>query len=443
MGLETIIHAVPALLDACEADVLNTLSSTNSTLRQKVLACVRKISHIEKPYERGSLQSKYIAALVSAPFVHLMDLHLSSSLSISQIALLANGDWPSLNKLKLYTPLHTTASIQQITAASWPQLEELDFGLTVLTASDIKFLVKKEWPLKVLRCQLSRYMSAEDSRDAMSSLQQSNWNSLQSIQLDFDDCPSGIEAAGLSELKRGNWPQLTTLALENWMLDKEAASHLIQGSWPHLQSLTIHVDSTDAIPMLTQAEWPQLAHLQLGQYLARTPDVVPAGLAMLKHSSWPMLKSLRLTGLEVTSDILHALSQANWTLLDMFVSEFTDWDAAIISSLTKVNWPALKKLSLRSRMTHQWPHQRHTVSIDAQSIEILSSANWPLMESIYLDTVPGDLASLMPILNAPWPCLKAFKFRSGGLDPISSEVFTKAVQDKWIGCFVEEGNPQF
>lgn len=122
--------------------------------------------------------------------------------------------------------------------------------------------------------------------------------------------------------------------------------------------------------MLTQADWPQLSHLQLTQYLSGPPNVVPAGLAVSKYSSWPVLKSSCLTGLKGTSDILHAFSQANWALLETFVSEFTEWDAFTISSLTAVSWPALK--SLRGRGP-SW----HMLSIDAESIEILSTAHWP------------------------------------------------------------------
>ena len=52
-------------------------------------------------------------------------LHISSRLSVLQVSLLTNGEWPMLHKLELYVPCGTSASIQQITAAPWPQLEEL------------------------------------------------------------------------------------------------------------------------------------------------------------------------------------------------------------------------------------------------------------------------------------------------------------------------------
>lgn len=106
-------------------------------------------------------------ALVAAPFLYLTDLHISSTLSVSQVSVLIRGDWPMLHKLTLYAPLGTSPSIQQITAAPWPQLEELDFGPTELEATHFKLLVKTEWPLKVLRCRLSQYMSANSLRDAM------------------------------------------------------------------------------------------------------------------------------------------------------------------------------------------------------------------------------------------------------------------------------------
>lgn len=208
MSLETIFHAVPAFLDACDAEALSILSLTNSTFPQKVHAQVRSVS-------QRSLQSKDMAALVSALFTHLTNLHISATLSVSQVSILTTGDWPMLRKVTLYIPLDTLASIQKIKAAPWPQLEELDLGLTSLHASDLKLLVEKDWPLKVLRCKLSNYMSANNVRNAMSALQQSSWtSSLQSIQLDFSSCPDGAEVAGLSELKRGEWQQLTKLALE-------------------------------------------------------------------------------------------------------------------------------------------------------------------------------------------------------------------------------------
>ena len=137
----------------------------------------------------------------------------------------------------------------------------------------------------------------------MSTLQQSSWTSLQSIQLDFGKCSHGIEAAGFSELKRGEWQQLTKVALGNCSLDQKAASHLIKGRWPHLQSLAICVYNSDAIPLLTQADWPQLTQLHLIEYLAGRQNQNSQRLAMLKHSSWPMLKSLRLTGLK--SDFIY------------------------------------------------------------------------------------------------------------------------------------------
>ena len=431
MNLESIVHAVPALLDACSADALEPLSLTNSALRQEVHARLRSVS-------QRNHQSKDIAALVSAPFMHLTNLHICATLSVSQVSELTKGDWPMLRKLTLYIQLWTSESIQQITAAPWPQLEELEFG--TLDATHLKLLVKKDWPLKVLRCKLCHYMSANDLRDAMSTLQQSHWKSLQSIQLNFWTWPKGIhvEAAGLSELKKGHWQQLTKLALGNWSLDKKAASHLVQGRWPQLQSLAICIDSIDAIPFLTQADWPQLTHLHLTQFLARQPDqgANSPGLAMLKHSSWPMLESLRLTGLKMTSGILHAFSQANWTLLELFVSEFAKWDAATIRSLAEINWPALKQLSVRSiGSTGQ--------VLDAASIETLTKARWPVMESIYLATIPSDVVSLHIILRASWPRLKVFKFRSDGFCPTSIKIFIRAAQKQWVGCLVEEGNPQF
>ena len=125
MSLVNTIHAVPALLDACDADALNTLSPTNSQLRQELHARVRSVS-------QRSLLCKDIAALVSAPFIHWTDLHISSRSSVLQVSLLTNGEWPMLHKLELYVPRGTSATIQQITAAPWPQLEEL--------------VVKDKWP---------------------------------------------------------------------------------------------------------------------------------------------------------------------------------------------------------------------------------------------------------------------------------------------------------
>ena len=430
MSLDIIFHAVPAFLDACDADALSILALTNSTFRQNVHARVRSVS--QRPR-----QSKDIAALISAPFMNLTNLHISSTLSVSQVSILTTGDWPMLRNVTLYIPLETPASIQKITAAPWPQLEELDFDWTTLYGTDLKLLVEKEWPLKALRCKLSNHMSANDVRDAMAVLQQSSWtSSLQSIQLDFSNCSNGGEAAGLSELTRGDWQQLTNLALGKWLLDKEAASHLIQGSWLHLQSLAICVYNTDAIPLLTQGDWPQLTHLHLTEYLAEHRDQSSPGLAILKHSSWPMLKCLRLTGLIVTSDILRAFSQANWTLLEMFVSEFAQWDAATITSLIEVKWPALKKLSL---------HGIRSLGpmLDAECIRVLSQAHWPVMENVHLDTTPSDVASLMPLLNAPWPRLKVFTFRSDDLDPTSTQKVVQAAQGKWVGCSVGKGNPLF
>lgn len=118
------------------------------------------------------------------------------------------------------------------------------------------------------------------------------------------------------------------------------------------------------------------------------------------------------------------------------MSEFTKCDAATISSLTEVKWPALKQLSL---------HGIGSLGqmLDAESIIVLSSAYWPVMERIYLDTTPSDVASLMPILDAPWPRLKVFTFKSDGLDPTSIQTFLRAAQKKWAGCCVAEGNPQF
>lgn len=428
MSLEDVIHAVPAFLDTCDADAHNILSLTNSTLRQAVHARVRSVS-------QQSLHFKELAALVAAPFF-LTDLHISSTLSVSQVSVLIRGDWPMLQKLTLYIPLGTSASIQKITAAPWPQLEELDFGPTELEATHFKLLVKTEWPLKVLRCKLSQYMSANNLRDAMATLQQSSWSALQSIQL-YNSHFNSVEAAaaGLSQLKKGDWQQLTKLSLGKWSLDKEAASHLVQARWPHLQSLTICVVSTDAIPLLTQADWPQLTQLQLTQCLAILRDQISPGLAMFQHSSWPMLKSLRLTGVKVTSNVLHAFSQADWTMLESFVSEWADggWNAATISRLTEVKWPALKQLRL---------HGIGSLGqmLDAESITV---AHWPVMESMYLATTPSHVADLMPLLNAPWPRLKVFKFRSDGLHPTGSEKFIQAAMKRWVGCFVGEGNPQF
>ena len=48
------------------------------------------------------------------------------------------------------------------------------------------------------------------------------------------------------------------------------------------------------------------------------------------------------------------------------------------------------------------------------SIEILTKARWPVMESIYLAMIPSDVVSLHIIMRASWPGLKVFKFRSDG-----------------------------
>ena len=95
------------------------------------------------------------------------------------------------------------------------------------------------------------------------------------------------------------------------------------------------------------------------------------------------------------------------------MTEFTNWDAATISSLTEVKWPALKQLSLRDRGS--WGQ-----TLDARSIANLSKAHWPVMQSMYLDPMPSVVASLRPLLNATWPRLKVFKFRSDLLPLICS-----------------------
>lgn len=223
-------------------------------------------------------------------------------------------------------------------------------GSSRLKVSDLALLVTNKWPLKIIRLQV-HVASLNHARVAVRSLQGSIWSQLQSVDFDYNaeqNKDSKIAVSATRKLKTGIWQNLTCLSLL-WMLEKEAASHLVQGNWRHIRTLVLIVWD-EARPVLVQAHWPQLADLHLhthARHLILPRDSHTAALCSLKNSSLPMLKKLHLSGpgSTLTAATLNAFSLASWHGLEEFVSECTEWDLSAINSLVNVDWPLLKGFS--------------------------------------------------------------------------------------------------
>ncbi|KAL3140712.1 hypothetical protein ABBQ32_005268 [Trebouxia sp. C0010 RCD-2024] len=122
---------------------------------------------------------------------------------------------------------------------------------------------------------------------------------------------------------KGAWTELQRLELNCTNLTTKSASHLRSGNWPHLRHLNIGNNSlnAEAIKQLVLGKWPKLEEL----VLSNTIECVKPTVQHLASSTWPMLKSLHLSNMELDSAAMSELTNANWPLLTTWISVAITW----------------------------------------------------------------------------------------------------------------------
>ena len=120
-------------------------------------------------------------------------------------------------------------------------------------------------------------------------------------------------------LGQGDWPQLTSLDIQNNRVKPQGLRHVVKGRWPLLKVLNVASNGLDtkAVAKLTTAKWPLLEDLDLS-----ANSMQPQGISHLLKANWP-LKALRLA------------------------STCTE-GTAIVTMLVKGDLPLLEELSLNS-----------------------------------------------------------------------------------------------
>ena len=248
-------------------------------------------SNMRKPdYMRRS----DMAGVVDCKFPRLQTLSMKGSrLDSLDIAALAKGKWPALQKLILGS-LSTTAISLQTLYPRWQSLQRLELECGQRTEHIMCQAACADWPvLGELTIRNNELSPEANSAGFTVNMGQCHWALLKSLTL----TGFSLNAVAVAYLARGRWPLLQKLRLDHDSLDAACMGQLIYAKWPKVHTLNLKHNRLDwvAVTIMFRGVWPELKSLNLRHNHGHMKLTYHEASSVLltTPSAWPCLQQLK------------------------------------------------------------------------------------------------------------------------------------------------------
>ena len=212
------------------------------------------------------------------------------------------------------------------------------------------------------------------NNSALALLVQADWPHLAKVSLDAGEFAA--ESAAL--LCKACWPCLQHLCLWRLRLDRSMLQLFQDNQWPRLKRVFIDTSclTSDGVACLAAATWPELEYLCIGSGI----NVGKADVAKkIVCGCWPLLKSLDISGIQLSTRAVALLNQGTWSLLEyLAVTVYKSLQEDMTQVMVSGNWPKLQRLFVLMMYEVEDVMSSH-VRADCLSTDYrnLCKLNWP------------------------------------------------------------------
>lgn len=420
-----------AQVDMLPLRSLKALSATSKDMRQLVQANLSKMrirrglgihllgdpsginTHARWPHlstlnlsraDFGTADMELLVQGASLPSLQQLDLSYSA-LGPAAMQHLAHGQWPALACLNLagtskreyeaFNKEELVTSCQHLAAGVWTSLTALNFSQNFLDAKGMAELIRGDWP-RLRSLDLSRNLWSATHFVAV--LAKAHWTAVQDLNLESNQFTED-DFYQLGQLK---WAHLTRLNIAHCLdqIDRQVSmKHVAAGCWPQLAALDVSCNrlSAEDVAELVQGHWPALQSLSL----AHSGHGITAQLA---GSAWTSLQHVDLRGCRLTAKEASLL--AGWphlvslNLRGCFGYSKSYKLTAAMGRISRGAWPALAALDVRD----------NRLEVSISELEF-----WAKLREVKLSGNKIDGPSLLALVGST--SLRTLKLRGVVLSP--------------------------
>jgi len=203
-----------------------------------------------------------------------------------------------------------------------------------------------------------------------------------------------LTRAVVQELAAANWPALTLLSSFRMPVDMGVLSLLSQARWPqlaHLSLLNVRLPSPQERKVQQTRHFSVMSRLVLKADQGRTSSSSSATSATL---DWPSLIGLSLTCQKIDTQMVPKLLHTGVNQTELLVLSCVQLDAALISQLTKSECPRLQILALSYN------------GLGSVAMSYLAQGKWPLLQELSLQGNELEDTALDELFKREWPLLQ-------------------------------------
>jgi len=415
-----------------------------------------------------------------AKLPNLQKLDISKNIISDQaLQILASADWPQLRHLIFYETEITLNGVFKFLAPNiinWPNIQQLEFSfcteittyhqdlqsdilhgiVPIKSANDSKSLMIVLKPANANSKAISLSIKDKGFHRNANIISQEQWDQKESLILDFDTQNDSEEIKSVSKslVKFIVLPlNLKTLSYINSRPAEQDLISIFSQKCPFLEELTLtnlEMSPKSIKLLVTKSDFPSLKKLHISNN-----QLKDEGLQSLASAKWPLLEDLNLAGTQIqTQGIKFMAANSNWpNLKKLDVSSNTIQEQGI-ETIVSAKWPLLEDLNLFATATpfqvfledrlkqegiqlffnkSHWPNLKtldiSQNAISATGLEVLASAEWPLLENLCLATTTVTTERLKFIVDkSNWPNLKTLDISANPIGDEGAEILTSA---KW------------
>ena len=303
----------------------------------------------------SQIKTKDLQKLIKLKLINLNHLNLcDNEIRDKGLEILARGNWPFLETLKLNNTEITITGVETMRASSkWSQLKQLHLAKNLMNNQVLKTLSQGDWPLLetidlsftkvtkvgvlylIINSELPNLQEFKFARGAgfVETLRK-NWSLVETFDMSNGEITQKEVSLLVGRLK---FPQLKYLSLSyNQKINDEAMEILVQGDWLFLEILDLNETKVTAIgveEIATRSKWPRLKHLFLHQN-----ELNGKWLETLSRGNWPLLETIDVINTQETKEgFLYFILNGNHSNLKEIKFEGGNFE----ESLLPQNWSQL------------------------------------------------------------------------------------------------------
>lgn len=299
----------------------------------------------------------------------------------SHMPIFAQEQWPILERIS-FRCVHDLSAVAGPSHRGW-QISMRKPTFATLDLDAFEAVRSNTWPWQMLT-DLAVYYGQGLPVD-LHMLSTCHWPLLETLTL----CCGRLDDAQAAVIFWGNWPFLRTPRLPSKCLtDLEGLDH---NRWLQLKSVCLKDNpvSNTGLQRLVGAQWPKLVSLSLSNIASAHT------WRQLTEANWPMLSSLDLGENRIEATMLKNIAAAQFCCIRKLYLSNTSLDSIAIGHLVKAPCMQLFDLHLTSALCGSV----------ADCLVLLSIGAWPQLNFLWLGANGVDASALPALTKSKWPSL--------------------------------------